>query len=441
MDETTPNPFDTPSVPRPPAPMPGAVVAPPASTGVGSTPPHPAAPARPHGRDSSPASWDDPSALRPSDFFDPPAAPPTSTDFPRVIEQPPAPKAPRTFGVRQLVTTAVLSAVVAAGVSIPVARSTARDAAPTSVAGAPITFDPGTSLVSAIAGQVSGSVVRIDATSGRGEAIGSGVIYRADGYVLTNAHVVAGGTQFTVTLPDGNPIDAELVGSDASTDVAVLKVDATGLPVIALAEGLPVVGETAIAIGSPFGLDGSVTAGIVSALNRQITTQGGVLVDAIQTDAAINSGNSGGALVNGRGELMGINTAILTNTGDNAGIGFAIPISTARNVADQLIGSGTVEHAYLGIRGQTIDPTIAAQYNIGTDKGVVIVDVDAATPAEAGGLLARDLIVGLDDEAIDSMADLLSALQRRKAGDVITLDIIRGGEHQTLTITLGSRTN
>ncbi|MFT5224001.1 MAG: S1-C subfamily serine protease, partial [Glaciecola sp.] len=376
-----------------------------------------------------------------------PEAPEMRATDPLVIEQPEAPPTPvRGFGLRHLLGTAVLSATVAAVVAVPVARTTAQDAiaaSTTSAAGTstPITFESGDSLVAAIAASVSPSVVRIDAASNRGGAIGSGVIYRTDGYVLTNAHVVEGAATFQVTLPDGTELPATLVGADAGSDIAVLQVASQNLPVIAFAESLPSVGETAIAIGSPFGLDGSVTAGVISAVNRQVSTQGGVIGDALQTDAAINSGNSGGALVNSRGELIGINTAILTNTGGNAGIGFAIPVSTARNVADQLINSGTVQQAYLGIRGQTIGPDIAATYDIAADAGVIIAQVDVGTPAEAAGLLQGDLIVGVDGETIDSMADLLAALQRRAPGDVVVLDIMRDRAGSQITVTLGSRTS
>lgn len=369
---------------------------------------------------------------------------------PIVIEQPePEPK--RSFGFGQLIAAATVSAVVSAGVAIPVARSSAPDPGTTVVPSdaqdasgqdsEPLVIEPGESLVSVIAAQVMPSVVRIDATSGgaRG-SIGSGVIYREDGHIITNAHVVEGRSNFRVTLPDGTELDAVLVGADASSDLAVLKVDRTDLPAIPLAPELPDVGETAVAIGSPFGLDGSVTAGVVSAVNRQITLGSGVLVDAIQTDAAINSGNSGGALVNGRGELIGINTAIFTQSGDSAGIGFAVPVSTVRNVVDQLIDTGTVKQAFLGIRGQTIDPEVARVYNLGTEEGVVVVEVTPGAPAAEAGLVQGDLIVGIDGEAISTMAELLAALQRSEPGQTVTLDVLRNETTIQLEVTLGERT-
>ncbi len=376
----------------------------------------------------------------------PPASPAGAASDPSSPEAPG--EAPTTgFGWKHLVGAGLVAAVVSTAVAVPVTQQLARDvatqAASEAVAGTgptPITFEPGESLVAAIAAQVSPSVVRIDAAGLRGSGLGSGVIYRADGHVLTNAHVVSGGQQFQVTFPDGTTHEAELVGADPTTDIAVLKVDAEGLPVVPLADAMPAVGETAVAIGSPFGLDGSVTAGVVSALNRQITTQGGTLVDAIQTDAAINSGNSGGALVNGRGELIGINTAILSRSGGNNGIGFAVPISTARNVADQLIDSGTVKQAFLGIRGQTVEPDVAALYDLGADEGVVLVQVDEGTPAEQAGLRRGDIVVGFDGEAVASMADLLVALQRSQPGDVVTLDVVRNRERIQLEVELGEVT-
>jgi S1-C subfamily serine protease len=206
----------------------------------------------------------------------------------------------------------------------------------------------------------------------------------------------------------------------------------------AFAETTPRVGDLAIAIGSPFGLEGSVTSGIVSALNRSLPGRGNTLVDMIQTDAAINPGNSGGALVNGDAEVIGINTAILSQSGANDGIGFAIPVETALPIAEQLIDKGFVEHAQLGIQGQDVDPAAAQLYNLGASQGALVVVVAPDSGAEEAGLQRGDIITAIDDEPVASMADLAGQISRHAPGEVVTLTLVRGGEEMTLDVTLGS---
>jgi S1-C subfamily serine protease len=295
--------------------------------------------------------------------------------------------------------------------------------------------------ISAIAQQLSPSVARVDIQGAAGAGSGSAVVYRADGILVTNAHVVGTSEDVSVTLPDGARMDAEVVGVDPASDLAVLRVEAGNLPVpvwAAAADG-PRIGETAVAIGSPFGLDGSVTSGIISALGRTLPSQQGVLIDLIQTDAAVNPGNSGGALVDGEGRVIGVNTAIATRSGGSQGIGFAIPSTTVVSVADQLLEFGEVELGYLGIVGQTVDPDIAELYDLPSAAGAVIVQLDPDGPAAVADLRTEDIVVAIDGNEVTTMADLAGRVQQRRPGDDVELDVIRGGEELTLTVTLGER--
>ena len=264
-------------------------------------------------------------------------------------------------------------------------------------------------------------------------------MYRPDGYVVTNNHVVANAQSVSVTLPDGKEYDAEVVGTDPVSDLAVVRVDATDLPVATFASETPAIGDSTIAIGSPFGLDGSVTAGIVSALNRSVTAQGAPLVDLIQTDAAINPGNSGGALVNGAGEVIGINTVIATAGGGSDGIGFAIPVGTVTSVADQIIDTGSVAHAYLGVRGQTVDPQISQMYGLGVEQGAVIAQVEDGSPAARAGLQRGDIVTAIGDTPVASFEELAGRIQRQPVGDTVTLTVVRSGQERQVDVTLSER--
>lgn len=352
-------------------------------------------------------------------------------------------------GWRGLIAAAGVAALVSAGVAVPATLAlsgdsggdvtTASNAASDTGTSGTIRVDPNDYQVSAIAKQVSPSVVRVDVAAGFRSGSGSGVVYDTNGHIITNNHVVEGAQQVRVTLPDGQEYDAEVVGVDPRSDVAVLHVDVDDLPVPAFAEETPEVGDPAIAIGSPFGLDGSVTAGVVSATNRTVTGTSTPLVDMIQTDAAINPGNSGGALVNGRGEVMGINTAIISGGGGNDGIGFAIPIGTVRSVADQLIETGEVRHAFLGIQGQDVDPDVAELYGLPVDRGAVIAEVVPDTPAAEAGLRRGDIITALDDQQIESMTDLVVAIQQHRPGDEVELTVVRSSGEEAITVTLGEQ--
>jgi S1-C subfamily serine protease len=281
----------------------------------------------------------------------------------------------------------------------------------------------------------------VDVQGAAGAGSGSAVVYRADGILVTNAHVVGTSNEVSVTLPDGARMDAEVVGVDPASDLAVLRVDAENLPVPvwADADDGPRIGETAVAIGSPFGLDGSVTSGIVSALGRTLPSQQGVLIDLVQTDAAVNPGNSGGALVDGEGRVIGVNTAIATRSGGSQGIGFAIPSTTVVSVADQLLEFGEVELGYLGVVGQTVDPDIAELYELPSTAGAVIVQLDPDGPAAAAGLRTEDIVVAIDGNEVTTMADLAGRVQQRRPGDDVEVEVVRDGEELTLTVTLGER--
>ena len=378
-----------------------------------------------------------------------PAAPPLSADPWQSPPPPPAPPAEpaptaRPRGWVSLLAAALVAALVSAGVTTAmvrpqappdIAQETAADSGVRQTAPRPVVADD----IASVASAVSPSVVFIEVAGMSGQGTGSGVILRSDGYVLTNAHVVNGAEAVRVTLPDGQSYDGDVVGADARSDVAVVQLaDATDLPAATFAENAPRVGELAIAIGSPFGLEGSITSGIVSALNRSVPGQGNTLVDMIQTDAAINPGNSGGALVNGEGEVIGINTAILSPSGANDGIGFAIPAETALPIAQQLIDKGFVEHAQLGIQGQDVDPAAAELYSLGASQGALVAAVAPDGGAEAAGVQRGDIITAIDDEPVTSMADLAGQISRHAPGDVVTLTLVRDTDEMTLDVTLGS---
>jgi Do/DeqQ family serine protease len=273
-------------------------------------------------------------------------------------------------------------------------------------------------------------------------SLGSGVIVSSDGYVLTNLHVIGGerpGAEVMVALADKREVRAEIVGFDDLTDIALLRLDLEGLPVIPWGDSSQLkVAEWVLAIGNPFQLSQTVTLGIVSALGRA-NIGAAAYEDFIQTDAAINPGNSGGALVNGAAEVVGINTAILSPTGTNNGIGFAIPIQTATAIADQLIADGTVRHAFLGVNGQTIDPEVSALYGLAAERGAVLVEIVPGSPAEGAGLQRGDIVTAVDDAPVTSMPELAGRLQQHRPGDEVTLRIVRAGEERDVTVRLAER--
>jgi S1-C subfamily serine protease len=307
-------------------------------------------------------------------------------------------------------------------------------------------------IVPAVAEAVTPSVVTVDVAApganARSSSLGSGVIYRSDGYILTNHHVIEAAIEqelaVTVRLSSGDVLEAEIVGSDELNDLAVLKVDRDGLPAINLRpEDEPLrVGETVVAVGSPFGLDTSVTAGIISALNRELRiddADGLVIPSVIQTDAAINPGNSGGALVDAEGRLVGINTAILTQSGANQGVGFAVSWEQSVRSADELIEEGFVRHPLLGIAGQDVTPDLADELDLPASRGAVIQEVQPETGAADADLRPGDVIVEFDGDALATMSQLVAEVRRMSPGDQVDLVIIREGERIELSVTLSER--
>jgi len=272
------------------------------------------------------------------------------------------------------------------------------------------------------------------------EAMGSGVIVSDEGYILTNNHVVADAEEITVHLSDGRSLPAVVIGADAGTDLAVIHVEATELPVATLGNSDSLlVGDWVVAIGSPFGLASTVTAGIVSALGRD-NMHLADYEEFIQTDAAINPGNSGGALSNLAGEVVGINTAIATQTGSYMGVGFAIPINLARNIMEQLIETGTVTRGWLGVTLQDVTPELAEALELPDGAaGVLIGEVLPDTPADDAGFKAGDLITTLDGEAMDSSNELRNKVAAARPGESLTLTILRHDKLHNLSFTVGER--
>ena len=266
------------------------------------------------------------------------------------------------------------------------------------------------------------------------QSAGSGVIFDAKaGYILTNAHVVENATEITVTLQDGRDVKAEVLGSDAPSDVAVLKVKPEGLSQIALGDSAKVeVGDFVVAIGNPFGLQHTVTSGIISGLSRSGINPDGY-EDFIQTDASINPGNSGGALVNLRGELIGINTAILSRSGGNIGIGFAIPVNMARSVMDQLIKFGSVKRGQLGVSMYTVTPDIAHSLGLNNAVGALVSQVVEGSPAEKAGIRTGDVITSVNGQPVKSNSELRNSIGLRRVGDKVDIGLVRDGKPLKVT--------
>ena len=268
-------------------------------------------------------------------------------------------------------------------------------------------------------------------------AAGSGVIIDARrGYILTNAHVVDHATDITVTLQDGRNLKARIVGTDAPSDIAVVKVAARGLTQIRLGDSARLaVGDFVVAIGNPFGLPHSVTSGIVSGLKRSGFNPDD-FEDYIQTDASINPGNSGGALVDLRGDLVGINTAILSGSGDNIGIGFAIPVNTARRVMHQLIEYGAVKRGQLGLSVYAVTPQVARSLGLGKAAGGLVAQVIPGSPAEKAGVRMGDVVTTVAGRGIKSNTDLRDAIGLLRVGDEVTIDLLRDGRRERRRATL-----
>ena len=360
---------------------------------------------------------------------------------------------------------ALVAAVLASGGTYAVTRTgagsspAAQTVASATTSSSPVLqANPSAPNWSATAGVVSPSVVAISVTGSAGSGQGSGVIFDTKGHILTNNHVVTGagtGSQLTVTLADKRTYAATVVGTDPSTDLAVIKLinAPSDLKAVALGDAsLLKVGDPVMAVGNPLGLAGTVTTGIVSALNRPVSTsdQSGdstaqqsadpVVTNAIQISAAINPGNSGGALVNASGQLIGITSAIASlgssdsssSQSGNIGIGFAIPVNEAKSIANQLITSGTATHPYLGVSSK--DGVVAD----GSAKraAAVLTNVVAGTPADKAGLKAGDAVIAVDGNSIDGSLSLVAQVRERTVGDTVALKVIRGGQSKDVNVTL-----
>jgi serine protease DegQ len=267
------------------------------------------------------------------------------------------------------------------------------------------------------------------------------VIWDDDGHVVTNNHVVEGATGIVIVLTSGERLPATLLATDPLTDLAVVRVEKTGLPPASFNEEIPLVGELAIAIGNPLGFESSVTAGIVSGLHRSIPSGGTTpsLVDLIQTDAAISPGNSGGALVDSDGRVMGINVAYIPPQASAVSLGFAIPSATVVDTVEQLLEDGTVEHAFLGIEPRPVTPDIASQLGLPVDEGVFVFGLTPGGGAEQAGLQEGDVIVEFNGQSVATVEDLFSALRGTSPGDTVSIKVNRGGQEQTLQVTMGER--
>ena len=265
---------------------------------------------------------------------------------------------------------------------------------------------------------------------------GSGFIFTPDGFILTNSHVVHGAKKIEVTLADGHKHQADLIGDDPDTDLAVIRINAPNLVPAQLGEAQRIrVGQLVIAIGNPYGFQYSVTAGVVSALGRSLRAQSGRLMDAvIQTDAALNPGNSGGPLVNSRGEVIGVNTAMILPA---QGICFATSIDTAKFVASRLIRDGKVSRSYIGLAGQNVPlpRRLVRYYNLAVESGIFVISFETDSPARKGGMREGDIIIGLDDRPIAGIDDLHKLLTEERIGRKSLLTVIRGTDKLTIDVT------
>ncbi|WP_309112638.1 trypsin-like peptidase domain-containing protein [Saccharothrix sp.] len=285
--------------------------------------------------------------------------------------------------------------------------------------------------------RVAPSVVTIRTAAG----VGSGVVFRSD-VVLTNAHVVGEERRVEVQYADGEASPAIVLAVDTVTDLAVVRTDRKGLPVAEFHEELPRPGDPAWAIGSPLGFENTVTAGIVSGLHREIpgaASRARALVDLIQTDAPISPGNSGGALLDARGRVIGINEAYIPPGAGAVSLGFAIPAATAVDVAGQLLDDGTATHPYLGVSAGRLTAQIRERFDIDVERGALVLGVDEGGPAAAAGVAVGDVIVRMGQDEVGSVEDLLGALRRTEPGEQVGVEVVRDGQRRELTVEIAAR--
>lgn len=306
------------------------------------------------------------------------------------------------------------------------------------------TFEPTTSVpadasfsaIPDLVEELQPSVVSIVLDGGEG----SGVIVDED-TIVTNAHVVGDASRVQVVLASGRRVDARVEATDLRTDLALLAVSGGDLPGAEFADELPRVGELAIALGNPLGFENTVTAGIVSGLHRAVPSSGQTpaLIDLIQTDAPISPGNSGGALVNARGQVIGINVAYIPPEARAVSIGFAIPAVTVTSVVEQLQENGRVRHAFLGVRPSDLTPQVAERFDIDVESGVLVLSITEDSPAGEAGVREGDVVVAIDGDEIRIVEDLLSRLRQNAPGDRVTLEIVRDGDRREIEVTLADR--
>jgi putative serine protease PepD len=392
----------------------------------------------------------------PGDSWYPPAGTATATLPPMAPPPVPAPERRRTgrlrIGVAGLLAGALIGGGTGAGVVALTDGSSSSGA--TAAAQSVVIRDPeNATAVTAAAAKAAPSVVTVYVTSGSGSGSGSGVVLSDDGYVLTNDHVVTldsstDGATVQVRTSDGTLYDATVVGTDPTSDLAVIRLQgAGGLTPATFADSDEVqVGDLAVAIGAPLGLSDTVTDGIISATDRAVATRStqddATVIDALQTDAAINPGNSGGALVDAAGEVVGINTAIASvasgapgsSQSGNIGVGFAIPSNTAKRIADEIVRTGSATHAVLGVNAQTAGGSASSE--VGT--GAQVVQVQPGGAAEDAGLQAGDVVTAVGDRAVTSSTELTAAIRSSAPGDTVRLTVERGGQTTTVEVTLGS---
>jgi len=294
------------------------------------------------------------------------------------------------------------------------------------------------SNIPAVAQKVAPSIVTVQTPTG----LGSGVVFSADGVIATDAHVVGSEKAVKVSFADGKEVDGSVVATDPVTDVAAVKASRTGLPVAKFDESLPAPGDLAIAIGSPLGFTNSVTSGVISALGRSIpgaAAEAPSLVDLIQTDAAISPGNSGGAIVDGDGKVVGLAEAYIPPSEGAVSLGFAIPSHTVVDVMNQLLQTGTVSHPYLGVSAVPITPDLQQQLGLQQSSGALVQEVGGGTPAAQAGIQPGDVIVAIDGKPVHSPEDLIAVLRGHNPGDTVQVTLVRNGAQQNVSATLTER--
>ncbi|HWS46753.1 MAG TPA: trypsin-like peptidase domain-containing protein [Acidimicrobiia bacterium] len=339
-----------------------------------------------------------------------------------------------------VVTGAACSSSKSAGsttTTTTTATSTATSPASTATGGTASTLNDWSGIPD-VARKVAPSIVTITTAEG----LGSGVIWSSGGVIATDAHVVGTNTSLKVSFADGKEAGATVIATDPVTDIAAVRVARTGLPAATFEQVLPALGDLAIAIGSPLGFTNSVTAGVVSGLGRAIpgsASQTQSLVDLIQTDAAISPGNSGGALVDGSGRVMGLAEAYIPPSEGAVSLGFAIPSHTVVDVMNQLLTKGTVSHPYLGVTPVTITPELQQQFGLTQSEGALVQAVGSGSPAAQAGIQPGDVIVAADGKPVTSPEDLITAIRGHKPGDTMQLTVARNGSTKTVTVTLTER--